>query len=146
MTCMFWILACRWFAAVLCAFTAVFVGCRMLGKSHEWIGKHLWFLCLVTFGVAYAEEAAQKPPTPPPPPTVRGITLAKPETSTAGVKLRWTRDDGSNSVGRTYAVEQGHAGEWRTEATVEGETEATVPGFLIDKDRQWRVREIIGDE
>lgn len=140
--------AVTWLTCVLGAVGLVALGVRMAGKDARWVGRHLPGLIVLSGVLAYCIAwGGTKPPTPPPtpPPTKRGLTLSKPFTDPNFTRLEWSRDDGSNSVGKTYKVQYRRGSKWIDATSVTGETNATVGGFYIRDDVDWRIMEE-GDE
>ena len=137
----------HWLFCVLLSVGVVALAVWLRGYDTAWVGRHLGALCLVAFALSVtALWGGSKPPPTPPVPTVKGLTLAKPITSPNDTTLRWWRDDGSNSVGKTYQVQKAEgSGTFSTVAIVPGANSptnsATVNGFHIDRAIRWRIME-----
>ena len=137
-----------WFLCVLLSTLVVLWGLKLMGKDMKWIGRHLVLFIVMIFSVAFATEYAGTKPPPGPDipdvPTVKGITLDKVITDTASANLKWTRDDGLSSSNRVYAIRHRRKGSsrWTTAWIIDAETRATIPGFWIRDDYEWRVDEL----
>lgn len=128
----------QWFFCVLLSVGLVAIVLRKAHKDVYWVGKHIPVLITVTFALSvltlYAGTKHEQVDV--------GLVLRIENTSPNSVDLSWTRKDGSNSVDRTYYVERRQDGQWVIEKTVTGETHCSVQGFYINRDTEWRVKEV----
>ena len=137
------IILLHWLFCVLLSTGLVALFIWLHDRDIAWVGRHIPTLCLAVFGLSlYTLYAGSKPPPIPDTPTVKGITLAKPVATPNDVTLTWTRDDGSNHVGHAYTVQKRErSGGWSNVKEVSDEGEATVNGFIINRNTDWRVIE-----
>ena len=103
---------------------------------------------LFSWGVLYG---GSKPPPTPPAPTIKGITLNKVKLDTRNAMISWQRDDGSNSVGKVYAIQRKRPGDtyWTVALVVRDADSAMVEGWWIVDDMQWRILDVteeVGNE
>ncbi len=137
-----------WFLCVLLSTFVVLWGLKLAGKDIRWIGRHLFLFIIMIFSVALATEFAGTKPPPGPDipdvPTVKGITLGRVSTDPNKADLQWTRDDGLSSSNKAYAVRARRKGtsKWSTMQIIDADTKATIPGFWIRDDYEWRVDEL----
>ena len=65
--------------------------------------------------------------------------------------ISWQRDDGSNSVGKVYAIQRKRPGDtyWTVALVVRDTDSAMVEGWWIVDDMQWRILDVteeVGNE
>lgn len=140
-----------WLFCVLLSAAVVIFVVRKAGKDVVWAGKHLFELIAVTFALSLLTAYAgtkHHVPVEPDTPTVRGINLDKPVAGPNDVKLEWSRVDGSNSVGKSYMIQrrQKNTFLWANVEEVRERNSATVEGFTLDKDYEYRIMELDNEE
>lgn len=116
--------------------------------DRKWTGRTA-MLALAAFGLWRATPAyANDNKTPSNVVDVVGITLHEVVASSKDVKLAWTSSNGTNmNEIHVFYRDKERDGLWVELATISGATNATINGFFIDRNTEWKVDTLgVGNE